>query len=136
MPVGSVALTAVFLLVVLLCMKPLGLYIANVMEGRPIWPLRLGAPAEGLIYRLCAIDPATEMSWKAYTLALLLFNAVGTLALYALQRLQQEGYIIASGLGQQSRLAVAPLTQEDARELFAIVGEIEGLGARWSSERG
>jgi DNA-binding GntR family transcriptional regulator len=52
----------------------------------------------------------------------------------ALQRLQQEGYIIASGTGQQSRLAVAPLTQEDARELFAIVGEIEGLGARWSAE--
>jgi DNA-binding GntR family transcriptional regulator len=54
----------------------------------------------------------------------------------ALQRLQQEGYIIASGLGQQSRLAVAPLTQEDARELFAVVGEIEGLGARWSAELG
>jgi DNA-binding GntR family transcriptional regulator len=29
---------------------------------------------------------------------------------------------------------VAPLTQEDARELFAIVGEVEGLGARWSAE--
>jgi DNA-binding GntR family transcriptional regulator len=52
----------------------------------------------------------------------------------ALQRLQQEGYIVASGSGQQSRLSVTPLTQEDARELFAIVGEIEGLGARWSAE--
>jgi DNA-binding GntR family transcriptional regulator len=52
----------------------------------------------------------------------------------ALQRLQQEGYILASGTGQQSRLSVAPLTKEDARELFAIVGEIEGLGARWSAE--
>ena len=52
----------------------------------------------------------------------------------ALQRLQQEGYIVASGTGQQSRLAVAPLTQEDARELFALVAEIEGLGARWSAE--
>jgi DNA-binding GntR family transcriptional regulator len=52
----------------------------------------------------------------------------------ALQRLQQEGYIVTSGSGQQSRLAVAPLTKEDARELFAIVGEIEGLGARWSAE--
>lgn len=52
----------------------------------------------------------------------------------ALQRLQQEGYIVATGSGQQSRLSVTPLTQEDARELFAIVGEIEGLGARWSAE--
>ena len=52
----------------------------------------------------------------------------------ALQRLQQEGYIVASGTGQQSRLSVTPLTQEDSRELFAIVGEIEGLGARWTAE--
>lgn len=52
----------------------------------------------------------------------------------ALQRLQQEGYIVASGTGQQSRLAVAPLTKEDARELFAIVGEVEALAARWSAE--
>jgi DNA-binding GntR family transcriptional regulator len=52
----------------------------------------------------------------------------------ALQRLQQEGYIVEAGWGQQSRLAVAPLTKEDARELFAIVGEVEGLGARWSAQ--
>ena len=52
----------------------------------------------------------------------------------ALQRLQQEGYIVSSGTGQQSRLAVAPLTKEDARELFAIVGEVEALAARWSAE--
>ncbi|HSL69155.1 MAG TPA: GntR family transcriptional regulator [Longimicrobiales bacterium] len=52
----------------------------------------------------------------------------------ALQRLQQEGYIVAFGSGQQSRLAVAPLTEDDAVELFAIVGEIEGLGARWSAQ--
>jgi len=48
----------------------------------------------------------------------------------ALQRLQQEGYVVPSGSGAQSRLTVAPLTQEDARELFQIVGEVEGL-ATW-----
>jgi DNA-binding GntR family transcriptional regulator len=53
----------------------------------------------------------------------------------ALQRLQQEGYIVASGAGQQSRLAVAPLTREDARELFAIVAEVEALGAQWAAEK-
>lgn len=47
----------------------------------------------------------------------------------ALQRLQQEGYIIEAGTGQQSRLSVAPLTKEDASELFAIVGHVEGLAA-------
>lgn len=48
----------------------------------------------------------------------------------ALQRLQQEGYIVDSPSLQQSRPTVAPLTREDARELFSIVAEIEGLGAR------
>ena len=49
----------------------------------------------------------------------------------ALHRLQQEGYIIVgAGNGRQQRLSVAPLTKEDARELFDIVGEVEGLGAR------
>ncbi|HET9390785.1 MAG TPA: potassium-transporting ATPase subunit KdpA [Steroidobacteraceae bacterium] len=88
MTAGSLALSVVFLLVVLSCVKPLGLYIAHVMEARPIRALRLGAPVERLIYRLCAVDPAAEMSWKAYAIALLLFNAVGTLVLYAMQRLQ------------------------------------------------
>jgi len=39
---ASLALIAVFLVVVLLCVKPVGVYITNVMEGRPIWPLRFG----------------------------------------------------------------------------------------------
>ena len=64
----------VFLLLVLLCVKPLGLYMANVMEGRPIWPLRAGAPFERWIYRLCGIDPTREMDWKQYAIALLLFK--------------------------------------------------------------
>jgi K+-transporting ATPase ATPase A chain len=85
---ASLGLIAVFLLVVLLCVKPLGLYIANVMEGRPIWPLRMGTQAEGVLYRLCGIDPAEEMGWKKYTLALVVFNALGALAVYMLQRLQ------------------------------------------------
>jgi potassium-transporting ATPase potassium-binding subunit len=85
---ASLALFATFLVVVLLCTKPLGLYIANVMEGRPIWPLRAGAKVEALIYRLCGVDPAASMGWKTYAIALVLFNALGALVVYALQRLQ------------------------------------------------
>lgn len=48
----------------------------------------------------------------------------------ALQRLQQEGYIVTSGNGRQLRPSVAPLTREDAWELFSIVGVIEGLASR------
>ena len=84
----SLALIALFLVVVLLCVKPVGLYITNVMEGQPIWPLRLGVRFEALIYRVCGVDPAAEMGWKKYAIALLVFNGLGALAVYALQRMQ------------------------------------------------
>lgn len=53
----------------------------------------------------------------------------------ALHRLQQEGYIgVILGSGSKAKLAVAPLTQEDARELYSIVGHLEGLAARATVE--
>ncbi|MFO7642551.1 MAG: potassium-transporting ATPase subunit KdpA, partial [Candidatus Competibacteraceae bacterium] len=68
--------------------KPLGLYIAAVMEGRPILALRLGGPIEAVIYRLCGVRPDEEMGWRHYALALLLFSFIGLLVVYGLQRLQ------------------------------------------------
>lgn len=53
----------------------------------------------------------------------------------ALHRLQQEGYIASIGRRKEQRLVIAPLTQEDARELFEIVGELEGLAARGLATR-
>ncbi|MHB8812367.1 MAG: potassium-transporting ATPase subunit KdpA [Steroidobacteraceae bacterium] len=84
----SLGLLALYLAVALICVKPLGLYMANVMEGRPIWPVRAGARLEALIYRCCGVDPAEEMGWKLYAIALLVFNALGALLVYGLQRLQ------------------------------------------------
>lgn len=52
----------------------------------------------------------------------------------ALQRLQQEGYIVDSPSMRQSRPTVAPLTGEDARELFDIVGQLEALAAYNAAE--
>jgi potassium-transporting ATPase potassium-binding subunit len=85
---GSIAFITVFLLLLVATVRPMGLYIANVMEGRPIWPLRVGARFEAVIYRLCGIDPAEQMGWKKYAIALIVFNAIGALAVYGLQRLQ------------------------------------------------
>jgi len=48
----------------------------------------------------------------------------------ALQRLNQEGYVVTQDGMRQTRLSVSPLTQDDAREIFGIVGEVEGLAAR------
>jgi K+-transporting ATPase ATPase A chain len=88
MTASTLTMLVVFLGLVLLCVKPLGLYMARVMDGAPIWPLRVGAPIERLAYRAAGVDPAVEMDWKRYTLGLLVFNTVGALVVYALQRLQ------------------------------------------------
>jgi potassium-transporting ATPase potassium-binding subunit len=85
---AALALIAAFLAVVLLCVKPLGLYMACVFEGRPILALRLGAPLEARIYRLCGIRPDSEMDWREYAIAFVLFNVIGALGVYLLQRLQ------------------------------------------------
>jgi len=52
----------------------------------------------------------------------------------ALQRLQHEGLIVASAAGNsKSRLMVAPLTREDACELYSIIGHMEGLAGKRSA---
>jgi len=67
---------------------PLGRYMAAVYEGRAGLAERLLGPVERLVYRAAGVDPAQDMSWKAYAAAVLVFNALGMLVLYALQRLQ------------------------------------------------
>ena len=78
----------VFLGIVVLCVKPLGSYIADVMDGPPNFVRRIGGRFERDLYRLCGVDSGEEMSWKQYAIALLLFNVLGAVIVYALQRLQ------------------------------------------------
>ena len=78
---------AFYVVVLIALAMPLGTYMANVYEGRSL-AARLGAPFERLIYRLCGIDPAQEMRWTQYALAVLWFSLFGLLAAYTLQRLQ------------------------------------------------
>jgi potassium-transporting ATPase potassium-binding subunit len=73
---------------VIACARPLGKYIADVMEGRENFASRIGRPLERLIYRLCGTDPSQEMTWSHYAVALLGFNLLGALIVYGLQRLQ------------------------------------------------
>jgi DNA-binding GntR family transcriptional regulator len=51
----------------------------------------------------------------------------------ALQWLQREGYVIEQRIRSKSRMLVAPLTREDASELYSIVGHLEGLAGRQAS---
>ena len=74
--------------IVLLAVKPLGAYIADVLEGKPTLALRVGGRLEQLLYRVCGIDPRQDMSWRLYAVALMVFNVLGALVVYLLQRLQ------------------------------------------------
>lgn len=88
MTAHSWLLLGLFLAALLVAIRPLGAYIADVMEGRSNWVSRLGGHVENRLYRLCGIRCDEEMPWLTYALALILFNALGVLFLYGLQRLQ------------------------------------------------
>jgi K+-transporting ATPase ATPase A chain len=81
-------LLIVFLGIAVVCAKPLGSYIADVMEGKPNIALRLGGGAEAFLYRICGVNAREEMAWPHYAIALLVFNVLGAAVVYALQRVQ------------------------------------------------
>ncbi|HTH94936.1 MAG TPA: potassium-transporting ATPase subunit KdpA, partial [Rhodocyclaceae bacterium] len=79
----ALLLLGLFTCIIALLAKPLGLYIARTMEGEYGWARRIESP----LYRLCGIR--TEgMGWLRYAYAIIIFNALGLLAVYLLQRLQ------------------------------------------------
>lgn len=84
MLITDVLLLAVFLLVVLVLVKPVGIYIAKVFQGE----IRFGKPLEDGIYRLAGIEPTVEMNWKKYALSMLLFNLLGIIVLFLILVLQ------------------------------------------------
>jgi K+-transporting ATPase ATPase A chain len=68
---------------------PLGHHVARVLSGTA-WSVRALAPVERVLYRLAGVDPDEEMGWRRYAAAVLLFNAAGVAAVYALERLQRR----------------------------------------------
>ncbi len=79
---------AIYLIVLLLLVKPLGGYMARVYQGERTILDRVLRPTEHLVYRLTGIDPQQEMNWRTYAVSMLLFNVLGILLLYGLLRLQ------------------------------------------------
>ncbi len=73
-----------YLLLLVVLALPLGRYMAKAMEGER---MPLGSLERGVI-RLSGIDGSKGQSWKSYALCILLFNALGALVVYGLQRLQ------------------------------------------------
>jgi K+-transporting ATPase ATPase A chain len=87
-PLGWLQL-ALYLGILLLITKPLGLYLMEVLDPRGrTWLDPLWKPVERLTYRLCGIAPETEQHWKQYTISMLLFSLFTMLVTYAILRLQ------------------------------------------------
>jgi K+-transporting ATPase ATPase A chain len=88
MDMQSLALLALFFATLLALSWPLGILLARVAEGGRVrgfgWLYRI----EAGLYRAAGVDADTGMHWKTYALSLLAFNALGTLVVYLLQRVQ------------------------------------------------
>lgn len=108
---------AVYLVVLIALVKPLGAYMARVFEGTSAVN-RWGAGSERLLDRVCRIDPAVPMDWKQYAFALLVFNTLGVLAVYAIQRLQAHLPLNPAGM-----------TAVSAESSFALIENTDRRGS-------
>jgi K+-transporting ATPase ATPase A chain len=88
MSINIIIQITIFLSILLLTVKPLGIYMARIYEGKPAGLNVLLAPVERWIYRLTRVNPMQGMNWKTYAVAVMLFNVLGIISVYILQRLQ------------------------------------------------
>jgi len=78
----------IFCLILLASVRPVGIYLARVLEGQRTWLDPVLRPIERLIYKLCGVKAKEEMNWREYAFAVLGFSAVSMLLTYAIERLQ------------------------------------------------
>jgi K+-transporting ATPase ATPase A chain len=88
MTTQSLLLLAAFLAVLLALAWPFGILLARVGGGGAIPGFAWAGKIERLLYRAAGTSPEQEQSWQAYATALLLFNGLGALFVYGLQRVQ------------------------------------------------
>jgi potassium-transporting ATPase potassium-binding subunit len=123
MTANSLLQLGVYLGVLLVLVKPLGWYMAQVFESQPVWLNTFGRPIENLIYRIARVKDSEEMQWTQYAAAVLLFNVLGFIAVYALQRLQGVLPLNPQGLG-----AVSPDSSFNTAISFATNTNWQGYG--------
>ncbi len=123
MTTNGVLQLVLYVVVLLALARPLGAYMARVYEGRPIGLDRVLGWLERLIYRLCGVRSGEEMGWKTYAVAMLLFNVLGFLAVYVLQRVQGGLPLNPQGLG-----AVSPDSSFNTAVSFATNTNWQGYG--------
>jgi K+-transporting ATPase ATPase A chain len=79
---------AVFSVILLASVRPVGIYLARVLEGERTWLDPVLRPIERLIYKLCGVNADKEMNWREYAYAVLGISAVSLVVTYGFERLQ------------------------------------------------
>jgi potassium-transporting ATPase potassium-binding subunit len=113
----------IYMVVLIALTKPLGIFMARVYQGERTFLDPILRPVEKLIYRLSGVDPNVEMNWKVYALAMLLFNVLGLLVVYVLQRVQGFLPLNPQGFG-----AVSPDSSWNTAVSFATNTNWQGYG--------
>lgn len=98
---GWIQIIIYFVLLILL-VKPLGMYMAHVFSGERTFLSPVIKPLERQVYRLAGVKPDEEMNWKIYSLSVLIFSILGIVFLYLLLRFQHVLPLNPSGLGPLS----------------------------------
>ena len=79
---------AIYSVVLLATVRPVGIYLTRVLEGERTWLDPVLRPFERIIYKLCGVRADKEMNWREYTFAMLGFSAASLVLTYAIERLQ------------------------------------------------
>jgi K+-transporting ATPase ATPase A chain len=123
MTINGVVQLLLYLVVLIALAKPLGWFMARVYQGKPCGLDRVLGPVERLIYRLAGIKAEQEQGWKSYTVAVLVFNGLGLLVVYGLQRLQALLPLNPMGMS-----AVSPDSSFNTAVSFATNTNWQGYG--------
>jgi K+-transporting ATPase ATPase A chain len=112
-----------YMVVLLALAKPLGTFMANVYEGKRTFLDPVLGPVERLTYRLSGVNADQEMNWKTYAVTVMIFNVLGLLVVYLLQRAQGFLPLNPQGLG-----AVTPDSSWNTAVSFATNTNWQGYG--------
>ncbi len=99
MTLNGILQILIYLAALVLATIPVGAYMARVFQRERTFLDPLVGPIERFVYRMAKINSDEEMDWKSNAVAMLLFNFVGLVLVYVLQRIQQFLPLNPQGFG-------------------------------------
>ena len=87
------------LIIYLILVIPAGIYVYHVAAGKHTFADLVLNRVDGVIYKICGIDPKSSMNWKKYAVSLVAANGVMMLIGYFILRIQSIGLFNPNGIG-------------------------------------